>query len=149
MYLSEICNKALYHISRVPPRCYKPVLMTLIPIITQLLYRRFRMNMYPIFKAYSLDFDIALYVVYQEGGSFIKQRDDQHKLFLIIAGTQTVAFLAFALRNRYFLFPAIYTLSHLIWINYSKDHESIKKARVGNDLKPISFCSMDGEQFFD
>lgn len=86
-----------------------------------------------------------LYEVYKEGQPLIKQRDDQHKIFLIIAGTQAVAFFALALRNRYYLFPVVYTLSHLIWTHLSKRNEGIKPEKGRSEIKYNSFSSMDGE----
>ncbi len=142
MNVSDICHKVLHHL--LTPRCYKPVLMTLIPIITQLLYKKVRMNMYENAGLYGDN----LYEVYKEGQPLLKQRNDQHKIFLIIAGTQTVAFFALALRNRYYLFPAVYTLSHLIWSHLSKSKEAIKPDKGRTEIKYL-FSSMDGEISFN
>lgn len=145
MNVPDICYKALHHLST--PRCYKPVLMTLIPIITQLLYKKVRTNMYQ--NADNLLYGDKLYEVYQEGQPLRKQRDYQHKIFLTIAVAQAVAFFALALRNRYYLFPAVYTLSHLIWTDFSKRNECIKQETGRSVLKYVAFCSMDGEIPFE
>lgn len=87
----------------------------------------------------------SLYEVYKEDQPLRKQRDFQHNIFLIIAGTQVVAFFALALRNRYYLFPAVYTLSHLIWTHLSKRNEGIKPEKGRSEINYLSFSSMDGE----
>lgn len=144
MYLSEICSKAFYQISTVPPRCYKPVLMTLIPVVTQLLYKKVRFNMYRNSPQWG-----ALVQVFQKGTPLMNRRNDQHKFFCSIGVIQAVVFFAFALRNRYYLFPALYTLGHLVWTDLSKRREYIKNEIHNNVSKPVSFCSMDGEIPFD
>ena len=146
MNFSEISHQALHYISKIPPRSYKPILMTLIPAITQIVYKRVRENMYQ--NAYLSLFGDNLFEVYEEGQPFRTRRDDQHKLFLIIAGTQTVAFFAFALRNRFYFFPAVYTLGHLIWTHKSKSNEHIERVIVQGVSKPVCFRSMDGPKNF-
>jgi hypothetical protein len=145
MHVTEIYNHALHHLSA--PRFYKPVLTALIPIVTQLLYKKIRSNMYQ--NANNFLYGDNLFEVYQEGQPLRKQRDYQHKIFLIIAATQAVAFFALALRSRNYLFPAVYTLAHLIWTNISKSHECIKQETSRGQLKPVAFSSMDGEIPFE
>jgi len=146
MNFSEISHKALHHFSIIPPRSWKPLFMTLIPIITQIIYKRIR---YSVYQNSRLLYGENMYQVYREGGTVWNQRNDQHKLFLIIGGAQTVAFIAFALRNRYYLLPAVYTLGHLVWTNISKNKEVIRSERKNNMSIPVSFCSMDIEVPFN
>lgn len=148
MYFPEICSKALYHISTVPPRYYKPVLMTFIPIVTQLLYKKVRLNMYRNSSQWVTE-ELPLVKVFEKGTPFMNRRNEQHKFFCSIIGIQAVFFFALALRNRYYLFPALYTLGHLVWTDMSKRREYIKSEIGRTASKTVSFCSMDGEVPFD
>ena len=145
MNLSEVYSKTLYHISSIPPRCYKPVLMTLIPIATQLFYKKVRLDIYRDCSRWGT----ALVEVFQKGSPLMNRRHVQHKFFCSIGGIQAVVFFALALRNRYYLFPALYTLTHLVWTDMSQRREYIKHDICRTVSKPVSFCSMDGEVPFD
>lgn len=91
----------------------------------------------------------ALALAFQKGTTLMDRRNEQHKFFCRIGVIQAVVFFALALRNRYYLFPALYTLGHLVWTDLSKRHEYIKNEIHHNISKPVSFCSMDGEILFD
>jgi hypothetical protein len=140
MNVSEVYSRAVQHLSRIPPRSYIPLGMTLIPVMIQTLYRIIRMRTYG-----SIERLYSSLMVYDQDGIAIKQRNDQHKAFLFVALTETAVFSVFILRNRYYLIPAGYSLLHLTWTHIAKQKEVLKKGLVGSELKPVCFSSMDGE----
>ena len=132
--ISTLYTKAVGPLSNIPPLSHIPLCLTLVPVITQLLYRHVRSNMYqqlPTMKQNQFE-------------DWMKQRDDQHKLFAILAIVETVAFLALAKLNPYYLIPAGYTLAHLIWTDISKRMEGTQV--TGPLSTPEFFLSMDGKR---
>lgn len=138
MHVSEVYSRAAHHLSRLPPRSYIPLCMTLIPIMVQYLYRTIRMRTY---RKHLIHYALT---DYQEEGVAINERNIQHRGFLFVAATQTVVFSALALRNRYYLIPAGYSLLHLTWTHVSKKKECLKRIQLDRVLQNDYFSSMDG-----
>lgn len=124
MSIADICSKAYRGLQHLPPASYRPLCLTLIPVITQLAYRRFRHNIYP---------DLTHSALKRK----LEQRDVQHKYFTITAMLQAGIFAFFARTNPYYWIPFGYTLTHFIWTDFTKRQEPDPKD--GN-----LFHSMDG-----
>ncbi|HEX4840163.1 MAG TPA: hypothetical protein VFU89_06950 [Rhabdochlamydiaceae bacterium] len=124
--LSVIASRHLLNLSAYH---YAPLW---VPVVTQILYRCARYNVYRHF-----------FTVDQFNTSLSRQRNDQHRLFLVLEGAQAITFFALAYLNHSYLIPACYTVAHLIWIHYSKINEKLEP-----NSSPPSFLSMDGSKRF-
>ncbi|MBS0649489.1 MAG: hypothetical protein JSS10_09760 [Verrucomicrobia bacterium] len=142
MNVSAISSRAVHHLSRLPPRSYVPLCMTLIPVMIQFLYRTIRM------RTYRRHCNLYAPTEYEKEGVAFAERNVQHRGFLFAAVTQTVVFSALAIRNRYYLIPASYSLLHLTWTHMSKQKEKLLQEQIGTELRPV-FSSMDGEIRFN
>ncbi len=123
-------SSAFQHLSN--PRCYVPLCSTLIPIALQMCYRWARHNKYK---------GMSTVDHYADDSPQRKQRNDQHRLFLILAGGEVITFLALSRFNRYYLIPTGYTVVHLLWTHWSKINETIEVSGA-----TPSFWSMDGKR---
>lgn len=125
--LSDLSNIAIRHLSNLSAGRYAALW---VPVATQLVYRWARYNVYHNFST-----------VDHFTHRLNQQRNAQHRLFIILEGTQAITFFALATLNRSYLIPACYTLFHLCWIYYSKTQEKmIPEAPPA----PAYWDSMDG-----
>lgn len=127
---------AMDHISNLSAGYYAPLW---VPIATQLIYQLARYNIYR--KLAEVGFmDYA--------SSLAPQRDTQHKWFVLLECSQVCTFFALSIltSNRSYLFPSLYSLLHLTWIEYSWVRERVSVG--GDDRDRLYLDSMDGKKFF-
>gem|GEM_PF-1929460 len=101
-----------------------------VPVVTQILYRCARYNVYRHFST-----------VDHFNTDLLRQRNDQHRLFLVLEGLEAITLFALATINQSYLIPACYTVFHLGWIHYRKIYEEFVP-----DSNPPIFESMDGKR---
>ena len=108
---STLSSIALGHLSNLSAGRYAPLW---VPVATQLIYRWARYNVYRNFST-----------VDHFNHKLAQQRNAQHRLFVVLEGSQVITFLALSTLNRSYLIPATYTLLHLAWTHYSKTQEKL------------------------
>jgi len=87
-----------------------------VPVATQIVYRVIRYQMYKHMNKEKH---------FQPESTRMKQRDSQHRWFVVLEGAQILTFFALAYSDSSYLIPACYTLAHLVWTVYSKFREHI------------------------
>jgi hypothetical protein len=120
---------ALGHLSNLSAGYYAPIW---VPLATELLYRVVRYNVYRNFR--------TVYDFQKDG---IPMRQDQHRLFCVLAGAQVITFFALSRMNKSYLIPACSTLASLAWIHYNRTKETLVTA-TGSE--PPYWDSMDGRK---
>lgn len=127
--VSSLSLIASRHLLNLSAYYYAPLW---VPVATQILYRCARYNVYRHFR------DVEHFKT-----NLSKQRNDQHRLFLVLEGLEAITLFALATINQSYLIPACYTVFHLGWTHYSKINEKLIP-----DSNPPSFASMDGPKEF-
>jgi hypothetical protein len=116
MHIASMYNNLWRIPSAFPSAAYRSLLVMAIPIITQVVYRRIRYNMYSHMRVAD---DFA------ENSEKMKLRKTQHNVYWYAAVIQTVAFAFFARSNRFYLAPVFLTGAFLVWTDFSKKQEKI------------------------
>jgi hypothetical protein len=131
--LSDLSSIAIRHLSNLSVGNYAPLW---IPVATQLVYRWARYNVYRYFYKFDhLTFDQFKKVL-------TERRNSQHRLFIVLEGSQVITFFALSTINRSYLIPACYTLFHLVWTHIRKIQENVIPGA------PPYLASMDGMKPF-